>query len=156
MASADLVDIAIRRAEAGDCASIWRWRNDPAARAVSVDSREIPWADHRDWYAQSLQNSARAILIGMTSDGPCGCVRFDRADGAAVVSIFLDPARLGRGLGAHLLRAGERWLRANWPDVRRIEATILPDNVRSQRAFAKAGYERDAALWVRRLSGDSA
>ena len=145
--------LTARRAAAEDCALIYNWRTHPAVRAASHDQSDFPFAAHAAWYTAALADPGRAILILEDAGGvACACVRFDRLGEAARVSIFADPTRIGGGLGAPGLRAAEAWLVAQWPDVRQIVAEIRPDNVRSQRAFARAGYGRRGGLWLRTLA----
>lgn len=139
-----------RRATLADSARLYAWRTHPAVRVASLDQRAFPYAEHEAWYAAALADPARALLVLEDPAGAaCACVRFDRIGDAARVSIFADPARIGGGLGAPALRAAEDWLIAHWPQVRQIVAEIRPENIRSQRAFARAGYLRQGGLFVR-------
>jgi RimJ/RimL family protein N-acetyltransferase len=149
--TSDFIAFSVRKAGPDDCALLWRWRNHPRVRAASFDDRVIPLAEHTAWFERALADPARAILVIEDAGAPVSCVRFDRIAGAIRVSIFNDPSRVGGGIGAPALQAAEDWVRANWPDARRIVAEIRPDNVRSQRAFAKAGYCPSGEAFVRIL-----
>jgi RimJ/RimL family protein N-acetyltransferase len=70
-----------------------------------------------------------------------GVLRFDLSGTAATISVYLVPQRQGNGMGAPLLRAGERWLHRNRPQVRELRASVLESNAASLRVFAEAGYE---------------
>lgn len=138
------------RATENDCRLIWEWRSHPAVREASLDTREIPWPEHEAWFAATIHDPARLLLIVQDETGAaCACVRFDLLGDVARVSIFADPARIGGGLGAPALQAAEGILLRTWPAVRQIIAEIRPENLRSQRAFARAGYSRHGGLWMR-------
>lgn len=143
--------VEARPARAEECALLWKWRNHPRVRAASFDDRQIPYPEHAAWFAQALADPSRAILVVEDLGEPAACVRFDRTGTSARVSIYADPARIGGGIGAPALQAAEDWVRASWRDVVRLVAEIRPDNVRSQRAFAKAGYIPSGDAFVRIL-----
>ncbi|ANY18952.1 UDP-2,4-diacetamido-2,4,6-trideoxy-beta-L-altropyranose hydrolase [Tsuneonella dongtanensis] len=131
--------LRVREATEEDCELAYRWRNDSATRAVSRERSEIPLDDHRDWFARTLADPARSLLIGMIGSRPVGVIRFDRVDEASVeVSLYLDPDLHGIGIGPHLLAAGERRAAAGLD----IVAEVLEGNRGSARLFESSGYFR--------------
>ncbi|MFZ4602138.1 MAG: pseudaminic acid synthase [Caulobacterales bacterium] len=143
--------LTVRAAALEDCEAIWGWRNHEAVRAASFDQGAIALEDHARWYRAALADPDRALLVAELDAVPAACVRFDRTTHGARVSIFADPARIGCGIGTPALRAAEGWLRDAWPDVENIVAEIRKENVRSRRAFEKAGYCGADGHFVRRL-----
>ncbi len=143
--------LSLRSADGGDCERMLQWRNDPATRAVSADPREIDPQTHRDWFAASLAMPTRRLWIGQVGPRPVGVLRFDFDAAAARVSIFLDPALTGLGLGTPLLACGEARLRREQPALRRLEAEVLADNRASQQLFRRAGYTGDGRLLTKPL-----
>ncbi len=151
-----LEPVVLRRAGAEDAVRAWSWRNHPSTRRQSSDPRTVTLPEHIVWWKNSLENPGRVLLIGSQSGVEVGVLRYDNGgQGRAVASIYVDPALHGLGLGVSLLKAGQEWLAAHQPEVREIEAVILPDNVPSQRAFAKAGFrfQHNRWVWNRRGSG---
>ena len=140
-----------RRATADDARDIWCWRNEPRVRESSRDPGEIGWADHLRWFEKVLANENIALLICESASQPVAVLRFDLSRNCAEISIYLTSQGSGRGLGADVLRAGEKWLRAAHPEIARIVAIILPSNRRSIAAFADAGYESSVFTFEREL-----
>jgi UDP-2,4-diacetamido-2,4,6-trideoxy-beta-L-altropyranose hydrolase len=135
--------LRMRAAQAQDCDALHAWRNAAEVRAVSRNDRPIALEEHRRWFASVLADPRRALLVGEDAEGPVGVVRFDvdeRGD-QAEVSIYLAPGRHGQGLGPALLRAGERWLAANRPEVAQVRAEVLAGNHASTQLFEQSGYE---------------
>lgn len=97
--------VRIRPAVLSDAARIWSWRNEAAARAMSLTTAPIAWSSHRGYYARMLAETARhRILIGESGGRPIGMVRFDRTEtGPWRVSITLAPSARGLGIGRALL-----------------------------------------------------
>lgn len=132
--------INLRSATAGDCDRIWEWRNDSRTRRHSRDPSEVALESHRKWFASTLANPDRILLIGECDGAPVGVLRYDRTGDTATISVYLVPGREGRGEGARLIRSGTRWLAGHWPAVTAIEAEILEINKASAGAFAAAGF----------------
>ncbi len=132
--------VGLRRATMDDAAVLHRWRNDPAVRAVSHVTDDIPWDSHVRWLEASLARDDRHVLVAERRGRALGTIRFDVEGAVATVSIAVEPALQGSGLGPAVLDAGERWLFQHDPRVQRIRAEIRPGNEASVRAFLAAGY----------------
>ncbi|NCQ33684.1 UDP-2,4-diacetamido-2,4,6-trideoxy-beta-L-altropyranose hydrolase [bacterium] len=136
-----------RRATTADSAALLAWRNHPDTRRRSFDPAEIAPATHERWFEAVLADPDRELLIVERAGAPLGVLRYDIADGRALVSIYLVPGLAGQGWGTRLLLAGEAWLRRQRPDVRVLEAAIASANIASSRAFQAAGFATDHALY---------
>lgn len=143
--------IRIRRARQADCESLHAWRNAPAVRQASRDSAAIALEDHRYWFAGVLAAPDRDLLVGEDAQGAVGVVRFDIQDDEAEVSIYLATPRLGQGLGAALLRAAERWLAAQRPEVCHVRAHVLTRNTTSRLLFEQTGYLAASHIYCKRI-----
>lgn len=83
---------------------------------------------------------ARLIVLRATGEavGSIGCVGPPDEDGGIVVGYSVYSAFQGRGYASEALRALVAWALAQ-PDVRRVRATIPPDNAPSLTVAARAG-----------------
>ncbi len=126
---------------------IHAWRDHPATRGVSRNAEPIAWNDHIAWLERTLADPNRTLLVGMVGDLPVGVIRFDRLDAkSAEVSLYLDPALHGLGLGRAMLLAGERAAAAGIA----VHAEVLEGNDGSAALFDSAGYRRiDASHWIK-------
>ena len=112
--SRDGAAVRARPAVLTDAEALWVWRNDPATRANSRSSEEVPWERHLAWLESSLTRDDRLLLVADDDRGPVGTVRWDHEGGDEwEVSITVAPERRGQGLAGPLLAAGERAL-ATW------------------------------------------
>ncbi len=146
-------NLQVRRAREDDAETMLRWRNHPSTRAVSGNATQIDPRGHRQWLERVLHDPARCLFVGYVGDVDVGVIRFDELDsGEHEVSLYLDPALHGLGLGSRLLVAGETQLRSNSGRTAAFIATVLAGNEISQRMFAHAGYEFDGAHWRKRAS----
>lgn len=132
--------VSFRPATEDDCDRLFAWRNHPETRRHFFDPAPIDLSVHRKWFAGTLTNATRALLIGVVDGEEVGVLRYDFSGDEARVSAYLDPTRRGEGIGTALLVAGRDWLRSHCPETRAIVAEVLPANEASVHAFLAAGY----------------
>jgi len=140
--------LALRVVTLEDSRTIHAWRNSEEVRRCSFDQEPIPLEKHDAWLRSALNDPDRMLLIAEYAGEPLGVVRFDCKGMDATVSIFLNPAQIGSGIGPALLRNARRWLARERPTVRRIFADILHHNYASQTLFREAGYQEWSARYV--------
>lgn len=119
---------------------VFRWANDPAARAASFHEDGIPRQVHRRWYHASLRGARLLHVVELDSEA-IGVTRLDSLDDdedAAEVGIVLAPEHRGRGLALPALKALNRLARD--ARIHRLIARIRADNTPSRRVFEKAGF----------------
>jgi UDP-2,4-diacetamido-2,4,6-trideoxy-beta-L-altropyranose hydrolase len=143
--------VHVRPARADDAERVFPWRNAVETRRHSHDPRPLSLDKHVRWFNACLIDAHRQLLIGESTDGPVGVLRYDFRHDVATVSIYLNPAQHGRGYGASLLSAGEEWLRRTKPNIVLIRAEILRENKASRTAFAEAGFAERGAIFEKSL-----
>jgi spore coat polysaccharide biosynthesis predicted glycosyltransferase SpsG/RimJ/RimL family protein N-acetyltransferase len=154
--------LVARPATLADAGELWRWRNDPATRAGSRSSAQVPWDDHVRWLTASLSRTDRLLLLvedqvgSSGAVGAVGTVRWDlmgQPEGSPPesheweVSITVAPERRGQSLARPLLRAAEVALwettRSSGTGVTAYLAAVHVDNRASTRLFESSGYLPD-------------
>ncbi|MDZ3993196.1 UDP-2,4-diacetamido-2,4,6-trideoxy-beta-L-altropyranose hydrolase [Pseudomonas sp. Teo4] len=142
--------LALRLARIEDARLLFDGRNAPEVRRRSQQAQALDWPAHQAWLAATLADPQRLLLIAEATDGPVGSVRYDRLPGQrARVSLYLFSGRFGLGWGRALLARGEAFVRERWPDLRAIEAQVLPDNQASLQLFAGAGFVQSPCSFER-------
>lgn len=132
--------ISLRRAIHDDARLLYEWRNDPLSRAMSINQGSIAWEEHVSWFDRVLADPAYTVLVGLDSSGrEVGVVRFQQAEGGAIVSISVAPEHRGKGLSKPLLTeaVGQFQSDVNIPVI----ATISPKNAASLSIFQGCGFE---------------
>jgi UDP-2,4-diacetamido-2,4,6-trideoxy-beta-L-altropyranose hydrolase len=139
--------LRLRPARLDDAERIFLWRNHPEIRAMSTDPAEIEWDAHCHWFERVLADPARFQFIAQIGARDVGAIRFDRRDdGFHEISLFLDPALQGLGLGSRMLRSGEAAIGAS----ARFRARVVAGNSPSQQMFAAGGYFNESpGLWLK-------
>ena len=148
--------IQLRRAVMDDIATVYGWQCAPQTRRYALNPAAPDWHSHCQWMENKLSRYQdyfyiieRAIVVENTSNSslvPLGGVRLDRTgESEYLISIFLDPDYYGQGIATQALRIIDQ-LHAHV----RIVATVLADNLASQRLFTQAHYQRiNAEQFVR-------
>ena len=146
--------LAVRPATIDDAEYMYAWRNAQEIRAVSNQQKPIDRPSHLQWLRNSIADSSRTILVGTVGSRPVGVIRFDRMNtGIHEVSLYLDPLLHGLKLGTWLLKAGEQAIqKINKKSDLTFSASILADNIASQRLFKESGYIFTGTYWHK--SGD--
>jgi RimJ/RimL family protein N-acetyltransferase len=136
-----MVRLSLRRADARDDRLLWEWANDPLTRQQSFSTVAIAWEEHQRWFAAKLQDPLCILFLVLDELGtPVGQVRFEPdSEGRMVISVSIAANHRGRGLSALAIRHACEALRHARSSVT-VVAYIRPDNLRSQRAFSRAGF----------------
>ncbi len=132
--------VSFRPATADDAEQLWSWANESAVREASFHPDPIPWEDHRTWLSSVITDPSRELWIVSLGGEKAGQVRFDRDRDSAVISISLDAACRGRGVGRYIIDQAVAQYFAHH-QAERIMADIREENLASRRAFLAAGFE---------------
>ncbi|CAM2933969.1 GNAT family N-acetyltransferase [Legionella pneumophila] len=143
------MEIILRAATINDASNLFEWRNALETRRYSSNPNPIEIADHLRWLQHSLVLPNRRLLIAEHQNNPIGVLRFDIDVllEQAEISIYLVPGLAGKGWGTKILESGTEWIKNNLPQIKNLVAKILADNVSSQRAFEKAGYDLNSYIY---------
>lgn len=139
--------LSVRLATADDARFVWEVNNEASVRAQSINTDAIPWDMHEAWFAASLTNPDRVLLIAIADDERVGTVRFDINGPDATISVALAPHARGHGYGVATICEGCALIAEH--GVEEVEALIRPDNGASRAAFTRAGFDDTTTRVVR-------
>ena len=134
--------IETRKAEFKDSKTIFEWRNDHLTRAISHTTNIVDWEGHSAWFASSLENKNRLLLLceNKNDSKKIAVVRFDVSHPRALVSINLAPDMRGKGISKQCLRGSIVIFKSEFPQVTTLDAEIKLKNIASQRLFESVGF----------------
>lgn len=130
--------VTLRAATAGDLEAVYGWNAAPDVRGWSRRGDPLSREDHARWFAARLACTGSPMWVVEQAGAAIGVVRIDDAGERARISIALDPAARGRGIG----RAAIAGATAAWR--RPIVAEIVHDNQRSRACFEACGFRQVA------------
>ena len=114
----------------------YQWQIHPDTRRFSLNKKAPTVDEHNDWFEELLQDENRRLFFVMVNDEKVGLFRLDfEGKKEALVSILIAPEFYGQGLATQVLTFVKSW----WASVT-INATVLPENIASYKAFKNAGF----------------
>ncbi|MDX7784989.1 MULTISPECIES: UDP-2,4-diacetamido-2,4,6-trideoxy-beta-L-altropyranose hydrolase [Aeromonas] len=142
MANTEISGFRLRPVSIDDTLLIYQWQSDPITRRYALNPNPPSWVEHKSWMEKKIQcqQDYFFLIINAESSEPCGAVRLDElGTDNYLISIFVAPNKHGQGIGLTGLKLLDRCL----PKIR-IHATVLTENIASQRLFSNAGYQQVA------------
>lgn len=135
-----MLSFHLRPAVPDDFDQLWRWRNDPLTRRMERTQAEVPREQYVGWLEYVCRSPQRQLYLAVTGEAIIGlCELWLRADQTASIGINLNPDYRGLGLATpFILAAIDKALPVL--GFREVEAEIRQENIRSRRAFARAGF----------------
>ena len=147
-----MTSLSIKLATTEHSQDIWKWRNDPATKAMSLNQEDIPWENHQAWYRAVLNDNQRYLYAGFLGKTLIGMVRFDKCEDKSncyIVSINIDPEKRGQGIGTPLLSETIKKFWEDVPDANFIDAEIIKENKASINIFESFGFQKESAKTYR-------
>lgn len=132
--------LLLNGAVSSDSRTLWEWRNHPKIRGNFFNTAEVPWEEHEEWFSRRLADSRSRIYMCECNGKKIGVIRFEDSKDEISVSVNLNPAFLGKGIGPHLIKTGTEKFFEETRSRKKAVARIREDNIASQKAFKKAGY----------------
>ena len=136
--------LQVREAGPNDSATLFAWRNDPLTRSASLNTDEILWESHEEWFTHALACRTRHIFmieaLSNAETRPIGMCRFDVDGETAEVSINLAPVMRGKGLAVGVLRSAITYFWSADLHNTEIIAQVREENTASRRLFERVGF----------------
>jgi RimJ/RimL family protein N-acetyltransferase len=134
-----------------DAELIWNWIIDEAVKSASFSNKDISLSEHREWVKNKINSIDTQLLLVLEDNQALGQIRIDQSSSGTYLSIVLAPQARGRGLGVEILNTAVARIAKD--GIKEIFAQIRQDNLRSQKAFERAGFNRIADLEQNQIKG---
>ncbi len=134
--------LKFRDADLQDASLLCSWHNDPEVRSVSLIAQKVTVPALQSLLKKAIADDAQRWWIAEDREGqPVGQVQLEIGDnGSAMISLIVDQARRGCGLGTVLIEHAMETAFKD-PSIQNILAQVKPMNVASERAFRNAGFQ---------------
>lgn len=134
--------ISLRAMNSGDEEILLGWQSHPDTRKFARTPAPPAPDEHAAWMKKILADEGAHPYIILADGQPCGHIRLNKRDGFFEISLLVDPAQYGLGIGLGAISCLH--------DVhgrQKIRAEILSGNAASVALFMKAGYKHLHDTW---------
>jgi len=140
-------NLVLRPANQSDVKFLFDLRNHPEVRRRSNNSDEIDFKTHCQWFDKVMLDRSKQILIAEQDVQFVGMVRFEKIDGAHLMSWAVSPRMHGQSVGKNMLKIAVESMGNH-----RLVAEIKEDNLASIRiaefvGMARVGKTKDTLLY---------
>ena len=137
-----IFEIEIRKACFEDLLEVYKLSNSEYVRKFSINSSEISWESHINWFNTILESSSNEFYIITNKEKEfLGQVRFSIENNYATISISFKENILGKGLSKFILTRSIYKLFNERKEVDVIIAYISKENVPSQKLFSRSNFQ---------------
>ena len=134
----------LRKAKTDDLMIYFKWANESQTRLQSFSSQPIALTEHQTWFENKISSPTCQLYLLEYKGAPAGQIRFD-IQKRAVLSYSIAPEARGKGLGTYLLKKGVEQFQKDRQEKMPIVGFVKEQNIPSNRAFTKLGYQRSQA-----------
>ena len=128
-----------------DSKEIFLWRNSDSARKYSVNSMEIPWANHQNWLSTRIQRLEKEPFLVFSHElNLVGMARFDLVNelkNLFEISLIVNPNFQKQGMGKQILQISCDKILLKFPGFT-IMARVHMANSISIKLFENFGFEQ--------------
>ena len=126
-----------------DEALLFEWEKDPLVRKTSFNTDQISLSTHKVWFKEKLNSQDVFIWILECQGKPCGWVRIEKSGKEFKLHYLIAASHRGRKLSSVMLKMALNKVCTIFSEITLI-AYILPDNMASYKALARAGFQLES------------
>ncbi|MFU0784417.1 MAG: N-acetyltransferase domain-containing protein [Thermoanaerobacterium thermosaccharolyticum] len=138
----DKMNLYLRKATLEDCDLLFNWANDDIVRKNAFNTDTIKFEDHIVWFNNKIHSNNCFIFILCLDKDPIGQIRIDIEEKCGIISYSIDKNYRFNGYGSTLLSMLEDAIIDIHINIVRLIGKVKYDNVASQKAFKKNGYQK--------------
>lgn len=123
-----------------DISLVYQWQCHPQTRKFALNPSCPTWQEHEEWMARKINSldDYFYIIKPIGSEQSVGVVRLDKEKANNyLVSIFIAPDHYGKGIASQALKLLDKMHPNNI-----VHATVLQDNLASQKLFEQSTFKR--------------
>lgn len=126
--------INVRKATIDDKNLLFKWVNESRSRKNSINSNQITWKEHSNWYDNKLSDKRTQIFI-FKFENPVGVLRLEEKRGVLKISFNVCKKERGKGIGDRIIH----WVVHTYKH-RDLLAEVRKDNIPSKKIFINNGF----------------
>jgi predicted GNAT family acetyltransferase len=134
-------DMEFRPTGEKDMRLLFEWRNHLQVRKNFFNSSPVLWEEHCDWLQRKMASPGTYIYMVERRGEEIGVVRFEDVGNTFTISVTVNPAHIGEGIGSSMIEGAVRKVRQETGQTEKpVLAEVKEGNISSQMAFLNAGF----------------
>lgn len=135
------MDIYLRKVENDlkDKKMLFQWRNDSLCRKYSIQSNDITYAEHSEWFDKKMADNNCYMYVAVNVSQAVGQIRIEIKEKEGIISYSVAREFRGKGIGSRILYEIE-----HQPEicklVDKLVGVVKKENIYSQKCFEKMNY----------------
>lgn len=119
---------------------LYEWANDKLARENAFNCHKITYREHKNWFLNRIKLSINLMYICFEDNKPIGQVRIDINGNVGLIDYSIVEEERNKGYGTQILLNLADIIRENELEITKLVGRVKKNNIPSQKAFIKAGY----------------
>lgn len=137
-----LIELILRKIEVRDIEEIYKNIHLKYVQKYFPLEEEKQWEEHKKWYTFIINSPTFLFYtIENLKKEFLGTVKFELEENGAIISIYLVEKIRGKHFSDRILKLSIEELRFEKPEIDRIIAYILEENLISQKVFLNNGFK---------------
>lgn len=136
----------LRKIVESDARLIFEWANDNDVRMNAINTHQIKWEDHINWFNKKLQSPNTFMFIGFLQNEPVGQIRFDKENEDYVLDYSIAKIHRGKGLGTDIVKEGIKILSDIIYKPFTVVAQVKEENIASVKIFTRLHFTKMATV----------
>lgn len=137
----------LRYATYEDMDLLFQWANDTEVRNNSFSSARITYEEHKEWYGKLMERKDARQYIFLHDGAAVGQIRIETEAGIGTISYSICKEYRGMGYGTKILQLLAEQVPKDFPGLCKLQGKVKKENVKSQSAFKRAGFETAYQLY---------
>lgn len=130
----------LRLVKPEDIDLLFSWANDPEVRKNAFHTEQIPYEEHKKWFAKLLQDESQVQYILMEGEEAIGQIRLSLSDNTALIGYSIVSDKRGCGYGKAMLKLVREKVCNEYPNIHTLIGQVKPGNQASAKCFSECGY----------------
>jgi len=131
----------LRKAKEEDIINLYNLLHRNFIKQYSDNSEDEEIEKHKKWYRLLINSFFHELFIIEEDKEIVGQIRYKYRKSVMTVNIFISDKKRGQGLGKRFLLESLEIIRKEYPNLKKVRAEVLEENIVSQNLFKNCGFE---------------
>lgn len=141
----------LRKVTIEDMDLLYCWANDVTVRANAFSTEQIPYENHKKWFAARMEDVNTIMYLMICEEKPVGQIRLTVDQKQAVIDYSIAKEYRGKGYGKKMLSLLEKNIKEEYPQIKTLVAEVKSGNEASKNAFLKSDFKESYVTYEKEI-----